>query len=204
VVDQESRGGRATCGAFHSRTVERVCIFRQRCEQRFHPASVVRSRRFWPSGACGNDVSFRTPREAVELANNTVLRLAPVVEREHNVSLHVKDRSSKAGVVWVNLHEILCECTPAGFWGYSESGMDAGGGAMGFSNISSMNGLRMLPPVHTTPLAIDQPPEGTSRLLTAPAIDRTVKLSSAANRRGMIQVTASLESCARRDGRCLG
>jgi len=52
-------------------------------------------------------MTFRTPREAVELANNTVYGLAASVWSESiNVSLHIAAQL-KAGVVWVNGNESL-------------------------------------------------------------------------------------------------
>jgi len=57
---------------------------------------------FWPGAAA---MTFRTPREAVELANNTVYGLAASVWSESiNVALHVSAQL-KAGVVWVNSNE---------------------------------------------------------------------------------------------------
>ena len=65
-------------------------------------------------------MTFRTPREAVELANNTTYGLAASVWSESvNVALQVAAQV-KAGVVWVNstnLFDAAC-----GFGGYRESG----------------------------------------------------------------------------------
>src|SRR5207245_3876933 len=74
-------------------------------------------------------MTFRTPQEAVELANNTVYGLAACVWSESiNVSLHVAAQL-KAGVVWVNctnLFDAAC-----GFGGYRESGFGREGGREG-------------------------------------------------------------------------
>jgi aldehyde dehydrogenase (NAD+) len=64
-----------------------------------HPLRLSRSRRFQP-GSGRDDV--RTPREAVELANNTVYGLAASVWGE-SVNLALQAAAQiKAGVVWVN------------------------------------------------------------------------------------------------------
>src|SRR5271169_6578160 len=74
-------------------------------------------------------MTFRTPREAVELANNTVYGLAASVWSESiNVALQVAAQV-KAGVVWVNstnLFDAAC-----GFGGYRESGYGREGGREG-------------------------------------------------------------------------
>jgi aldehyde dehydrogenase (NAD+) len=74
-------------------------------------------------------MTFRTPREAVELANNTVYGLASSVWSESiNVALHVASQI-KAGVVWVNsTNQFDAAC---GFGGYRESGFGREGGREG-------------------------------------------------------------------------
>ncbi len=71
-------------------------------------------------------MTFRTPAEAVELANNTTYGLAACVWSENiNVALDVAAQV-KAGVVWVNgtnLFDAAC-----GFGGYRESGYGREGG----------------------------------------------------------------------------
>jgi len=74
-------------------------------------------------------MTFRTPAEAVQLANNTRYGLAASVWSENiNVALDIAPKI-KAGVVWVN-------CTnqfdaSAGFGGYRESGFGREGGREG-------------------------------------------------------------------------
>jgi aldehyde dehydrogenase (NAD+) len=74
-------------------------------------------------------MTFRTPAEAVELANNTTYGLAACVWSENiNVALDVAAQI-KAGVVWVNatnLFDAAC-----GFGGYRESGYGREGGKEG-------------------------------------------------------------------------
>jgi len=65
-----------------------------------HPTSVVAQQEIF--GPVLAAMTFRTPTEAVELANNTVYGLAACVWSESiNVSLHVAAQL-KAGVLWVN------------------------------------------------------------------------------------------------------
>jgi len=136
-----------------------------------HPTSVVAQQEIF--GPVLAAMSFRTPREAVELANNTVYGLAACVWSESiNVSLHVAAQL-KAGVVWVNctnLFDAAC-----GFGGYRESGYGREGGREGLLEYLEPVWFKDAPLVHTTPLAMDQPPEQPADL-GAPPIDRTVKL----------------------------
>src|SRR6266852_5420325 len=136
-----------------------------------HPASVVAQQEIF--GPVLAAMTFRTPREAVELANNTVYGLAACVWSESiNVSLHVAAQL-KAGVVWVNctnLFDAAC-----GFGGYRESGYGREGGREGLLEYLEPAWFKNAPPVHPTPLAIDQPPEQPGDF-AAPPIDRTVKL----------------------------
>jgi aldehyde dehydrogenase (NAD+) len=92
-----------------------------------HPTSIVAQQEIF--GPVLAAMTFRTPHEAVELANNTVYGLASCVWSENiNVALHVAAQL-KAGVVWVNctnLFDAAC-----GFGGYRESGYGREGGKEG-------------------------------------------------------------------------
>src|SRR5580698_5204649 len=92
-----------------------------------HPTSIVAQQEIF--GPVLATMTFRTPKEAVELANNTVYGLASCVWSENiNVALHVAAQL-KAGVVWVNctnLFDAAC-----GFGGYRESGYGREGGREG-------------------------------------------------------------------------
>ena len=73
--------------------------------------------------------TFRTPNEAVELANNTRYGLAASVWSENiNLALAVAPKL-KAGVVWVNATNLFDAA--AGFGGYRESGYGREGGKEG-------------------------------------------------------------------------
>jgi aldehyde dehydrogenase (NAD+) len=74
-------------------------------------------------------MTFRTPAEAVELANNTPYGLAASVWTENiNLALDVAPKL-KAGVVWVNCTNLFDAAS--GFGGYRESGFGREGGREG-------------------------------------------------------------------------
>ncbi|HTY05832.1 MAG TPA: aldehyde dehydrogenase family protein [Gemmatimonadales bacterium] len=74
-------------------------------------------------------MTFRTPAEAVELANNTPYGLAASVWTENiNLALDVAPKI-KAGVVWINSTNLFDAA--AGFGGYRESGFGREGGKEG-------------------------------------------------------------------------
>src|SRR6202795_315430 len=92
-----------------------------------HPTSIIAQQEIF--GPVLAAMTFRTPAEAVELANNTVYGLAACVWSESiNVALHVAAQL-KAGVVWVNCTNLFdASC---GFGGYRESGYGREGGREG-------------------------------------------------------------------------
>src|SRR6266702_4161034 len=74
-------------------------------------------------------MTFRTPKEAVELANNTPYGLAASVWSENiNLALDVAPKL-KAGVVWINSTNLFDAAS--GFGGYRESGFGREGGRAG-------------------------------------------------------------------------
>jgi aldehyde dehydrogenase (NAD+) len=136
-----------------------------------HPSSAVAQQEIF--GPVLAAMTFRTPREAVELANNSVYGLAACVWSESiNVSLHIAAQL-KAGVVWVNCTNMFDAA--CGFGGYRESGFGREGGREGLLEYLEPAWFKDAPPVPATPLAIDQAPEQPAGFAD-PAIDRTVKL----------------------------
>ena len=74
-------------------------------------------------------MNFRTPGEAVELANNTRYGLAASIWSE-NISLALETaRKVKAGSIWINSTNLFDAA--AGFGGYRESGFGREGGKEG-------------------------------------------------------------------------
>lgn len=116
-------------------------------------------------------MSFRTPAEAVQLANNTVYGLAACVWSESiSLALDVVPQI-KAGVVWINTaNQFDAAC---GFGGYKESGYGREGGKEGMYE-------------YLTPLAEDARPSApvvADKAKAKPAqedspfaVDRTAKL----------------------------
>jgi aldehyde dehydrogenase (NAD+) len=132
-----------------------------------HPASIVAQQEIF--GPVLAAMTFRTPKEAVELANNTVYGLAASVWSESvNVALHVAAQL-KAGVVWVNstnLFDAAC-----GFGGYRESGFGREGGREGLREYLEPTWFRKAPALRATNGKHKEQVE-----VANPTIDRTVKL----------------------------
>src|SRR5438045_3129078 len=117
-------------------------------------------------------MTFRTPSEAVELANNTVYGLAACVWSESiNVALHVAAQL-KAGVVWVNCTNLFdASC---GFGGYRESGYGREGGREGLLEYLETAWFKNAPALPASKSSVSEKPADSDVAL--PAIDRTVKL----------------------------
>jgi aldehyde dehydrogenase (NAD+) len=154
-----------------------------------HPTSIVAQQEIF--GPVLAAMTFRTPQEAVELANNTVYGLAACVWSENiNVALQVAAQL-KAGVVWVNctnLFDAAC-----GFGGYRESGYGREGGKEGLLEYLQPAWFKNLPklPSRLAPAGLnsahlgedreeeydeDRKKDQKGRDAGTPAIDRTVKL----------------------------
>jgi aldehyde dehydrogenase (NAD+) len=170
LVDQGVAEG-ATCWQPSLAMPTRGLYFPPTLLSNVHPTSVVAQQEIF--GPVLAAMTFRTPREAVELANNTVYGLAASVWSESiNVALHVAAQL-KAGVVWVNstnLFDAAC-----GFGGYRESGFGREGGKEGLLEYLEPVWFKQAPPIRPLTLAIDQPPDERVDF-AAPPIDRTVKL----------------------------
>ena len=76
-------------------------------------------------------MTFRTPAEAAQLANNTRYGLAASIWTENiNVALDIAPKI-KAGVVWANTYNKFDPTSP--FGGYKESGFGREGGLQGLA-----------------------------------------------------------------------
>ncbi|XP_065188322.1 aldehyde dehydrogenase family 16 member A1-like [Sycon ciliatum] len=138
-------------------------------------------------------LTFRTPKEAIALANNTKFGLAASVWSEKiNVALETAI-SIKAGAVWVNGHNMFDAA--AGFGGYRESGYGRDGGKEGMYEYLRPSWEERARPVvdekklatfaTTVPGRPLNPNDGHGALIhpigeqsghIVPSIDRTVKL----------------------------
>jgi aldehyde dehydrogenase (NAD+) len=119
-------------------------------------------------------MTFRTPAEAVELANNTVYGLAASIWSENiNVALDLAAQV-KAGVVWVNsTNQFDAAC---GFGGYRESGYGREGGREGMLEYLTPKWLHALPPANVAPPQPDVEDDETDQVASPDSsIDRTVK-----------------------------
>ena len=137
-----------------------------------HPTSIVAQQEIF--GPVLAAMTFRTPREAVELANNTVYGLAACVWSENiNVALHVAAQL-KAGVVWVNCTNLFdASC---GFGGYRESGYGREGGKEGLLEYLQPSWFKNAPALPAVPASAPAEPQSEDERTGPPAIDRTVKL----------------------------
>jgi aldehyde dehydrogenase (NAD+) len=134
-----------------------------------HPTSVVAQQEIF--GPVLAAMTFRTPAEAVELANNTVYGLAACVWSESvNVSLQVAAQI-KAGVVWVNCTNMFDAA--CGFGGYRESGYGREGGREGLFEYLEPAWFKHARTLSTSRQRSEPSRDGHQRDL---AIDRTVKL----------------------------
>jgi aldehyde dehydrogenase (NAD+) len=133
-----------------------------------HPTSIVAQQEIF--GPVLAAMTFRTPSEAVELANNTAYGLAACVWSESlNVALHVAAQI-KAGVVWVNCTNLFdASC---GFGGYRESGYGREGGREGLREYLEPTWFKNAPTLPNS----QEPCHSEDGVGSASSIDRTVKL----------------------------
>jgi len=169
LVDQGIAEG-ATCWQPSIEMPSRGLYFPPTLLSNVHPTSIVAQQEIF--GPVLAAMTFRTPAEAVELANNTAYGLASCVWSENiNVALQVAAQI-KAGVVWVNctnLFDAAC-----GFGGYRESGFGREGGREGLLEYLEPLWFKNAPAL---PAAKQSSLEESEESDTAaPAIDRTVKL----------------------------
>ncbi|MEZ5887918.1 MAG: aldehyde dehydrogenase family protein [Paracoccaceae bacterium] len=133
------------------------------------PANVISEVEIF--GPVATLTTFRTPDEAVELANNTRYGLAASVWSENiNLALDVASQV-KAGIVWINGTNIFDAA--AGFGGYRESGFGREGGREGMLSYLAEPAVKAK--AEAAPVTPDTAPhpDAPGR---AEGIDRTAKL----------------------------
>lgn len=108
-------------------------------------------------------MTFRTPEEAVALANNTVYGLAASVWTESLARAHDVAARIKAGTVWINCTNLFD--ASAGFGGYRESGFGREGGREGMHEY-----LRVERDAASVPVVYPKSPSAAG-----PTVDRTHK-----------------------------
>ena len=118
--------------------------------------------------------TFRTPDEAVALANNTRFGLAASVWTENiNRALEVAARI-KAGVVWINSTNLFDAAS--GFGGYRESGFGREGGREGLSEYRVPEELKGRPNSARGPVLNASPGFAVGAEIGGDGLDRTAKL----------------------------
>ncbi len=111
-------------------------------------------------------MTFRTPAEAVELANNTRYGLAASVWSENiNLALDVAPRL-KAGSVWINCTNLFD--ASSGFGGYRESGFGREGGKEGLYEYVRPKWETLASSPKELPIAIEPVSTNGSRPSTSP------------------------------------
>lgn len=169
LVDQGVAEG-ASCWQPQIQMPARGLYFPPTLLSNVHPSSVVAQQEIF--GPVLAAMTFRTPAEAVELANNTVYGLAACVWSESiNVSLQVAAQI-KAGVVWVNCTNMFDAA--CGFGGYRESGYGREGGREGLVEYLEPAWFKSAPLLHAA--APPHNPSTHEQLRNDGVIDRTVKL----------------------------
>ena len=119
-------------------------------------------------------MTFRTPAEAVELANNTPYGLAASVWTENiNLALDVAPKI-KAGVVWINCTNLFDAAS--GFGGYRESGFGREGGKEGMWEYLQHTRTAERGTRNTRRAPVPRSDFRVPRSKQVPPIDRTYKL----------------------------
>ena len=151
---------------------DRGCFYPPTLVTGVDPASVLaREEIFGPVLVA---TTFRTPDEAVALANNTRYGLAASVWTENiNRALEVAARI-KAGVVWINSTNMFDAA--AGFGGYRESGFGREGGREGLSEYRIADVPKAKPAASRSPRLNAAPGVAPARNLVDAGPDRTAKL----------------------------
>jgi aldehyde dehydrogenase (NAD+) len=151
---------------------DRGCFYPPTLVTGVDPASVLaREEIFGPVLVAS---TFRTPDEAIALANNTRYGLAASVWTENvNRAFEVAARI-KAGVVWINSTNMFDAA--AGFGGYRESGFGREGGREGLSEYRIADEPKAKPSASHAPRLNASPGVSPARNVIDEGPDRTAKL----------------------------
>ncbi|HYN20574.1 MAG TPA: aldehyde dehydrogenase family protein [Thermoanaerobaculia bacterium] len=119
-------------------------------------------------------MTFRTPEEAIELANNTRFGLAASIWTENiNLALEIAAKI-KAGTVWINSTNLFDAAS--GFGGYRESGYGREGGKEGLWEYVRPRWQTEAPPAKPAPVPAEPEESFEDTAAPFPAIDRTAKM----------------------------
>ncbi|MEH6776117.1 MAG: aldehyde dehydrogenase family protein, partial [Cereibacter changlensis] len=160
--------GRAEGAEIHQGTAPAGCFYPATLVTGVEPASILSTEEIF--GPVVTLTPFRTPEDAVALANNSRYGLAASVWSENvNLALDVAAKV-KAGVVWINAANLFD--AGAAFGGTRESGFGREGARAGMAAYLTHPAPRAKRP-EAIPAALDATPvQG----LPATAVDRTAKL----------------------------
>ncbi|MBB6091324.1 aldehyde dehydrogenase (NAD+) [Povalibacter uvarum] len=149
------------------------CFFPPSLFTEVEPASTIAEVEIF--GPVAVSMTFRTPGEAVELANNTRYGLAASIWSENlNRALEVAAKV-KAGVVWINCTNLFDAAS--GFGGYRESGFGREGGREGMSEYLVHKAEKSGVAGKDSPaLVLSASPATDAHAGEAVAIDRTAKM----------------------------
>jgi aldehyde dehydrogenase (NAD+) len=161
----------AKCWQPANKLPEKGCYYPPTLLTDVHPTSTIAQEEIF--GPVLAAMTFRTPEEAAELANNTIYGLAASVWSENiNVALDLASKV-KAGVVWVNCtNQFDAAC---GFGGYRESGYGREGGREGMLEYLTPKWLHTLPPAKASASSAPTSTEQDEMSSAGTPIDRTVK-----------------------------
>ncbi|RMC34974.1 aldehyde dehydrogenase family protein [Paracoccus alkanivorans] len=149
-------------------TAPEGCFYPPTLATGVEPASVLATEEIF--GPVVTLTPFRTPADALALANNTRYGLAASIWSENvNLCLDIAARI-KAGVIWVNCTNVFD--AGAGFGGYRESGFGREGGREGMAAYITPPRQKAKKP-ETAPAAPEAAPRTDG---AAEGIDRTAKL----------------------------
>jgi aldehyde dehydrogenase (NAD+) len=145
------------------------CFFPPTLFTNVSPASILAQEEVF--GPVLASMTFRTPGEAVQLANNSRYGLAASIWSQNLDEAFDTARKVKSGVVWINSTNLFD--ASAGFGGYKESGFGREGGREGMFEYLVPKWQKKAKPVAVPPPfpAPSPAPGGPSA-----GIDRTVKL----------------------------
>ncbi len=160
--------GQAQGAVLRQGTAPDGCFYPPTIATRVEPASILATEEIF--GPVATLTTFRTPEDAVALANNTKYGLAASIWSENvNLCLDIAAQV-QAGVVWINCTNVFD--AGAGFGGYRESGFGREGGREGMMAYLAHPKPKAKKPEPALP-ALETTPGAPA---AANAIDRTAKL----------------------------
>ena len=161
--------GAAQGASLHQSSAPQGCYFPPTLVTDVEPASILSTEEIF--GPVVTLTTFRTPSDAVALANNTRYGLAASIWSENvNLCLDI-GAQVKAGIIWINCTNIFD--AGAGFGGYRESGFGREGGREGMRAYLRNPAAATGKGKGSTPEALATGPADT---IKSGEIDRTAKL----------------------------